>query len=64
MPVAILVASGMTEDEAHAMLEARLARYKLPRRYIFVKERDLGLNVSGKADRTALENRLEELAGA
>ena len=64
VPVAILVASGMTEDEARTMLEARLARYKLPRRYIFVKERDLGLNVSGKADRTALENRLEELAGA
>ncbi len=63
VPVAIMVASGMSEDDARALLELRLARYKLPRRYIFVTEEALRLNVSGKANRTALEQRLEELAG-
>lgn len=61
VPVAILVAEAMSADEARAMLEPRLARYKLPRRYIFVSEKDLQLNVSGKADRTMLEARLDLL---
>lgn len=55
VPVAVLVAEGLDEREARALLEGSLARYKMPSRFVFVAADAVALNVSGKPDRATLE---------
>jgi acyl-CoA synthetase (AMP-forming)/AMP-acid ligase II len=55
VPVVVLVAEGLEDRDARALLEGRLARYKMPSRFLFVQPHLIVFNVSGKPDRAALE---------
>ncbi|MDQ0474043.1 class I adenylate-forming enzyme family protein [Labrys wisconsinensis] len=67
IPVAFVVPRdpALSEADVIALLAERIARYKLPRRVIFVAEAELQRNATGKVQRQALEQRLAaEQAGA
>ncbi|MEZ5729420.1 MAG: hypothetical protein R3E48_16355 [Burkholderiaceae bacterium] len=51
-----------TEAEVRALLEGRIARYKMPKRIVFITESDLERNSTGKVQRQALEARLRQQA--
>lgn len=63
VPVAFVAARdpSLTEADVLALLHGRLARYKLPRRTIFVREDELERNSTGKIRRQVLEDRLRKL---
>lgn len=60
VPVVFVVAADdrLTESEVFGMLEDRIARYKRPKRVIFITEDELERNSTGKIQRQPLENRL------
>lgn len=60
VPVAFVVAvdDRLTEGEVFGMLEGRIARYKRPKRVIFISESELERNSTGKIQRQPLESRL------
>ena len=60
VPVAFVVAADerLTEGEIFGMLEGRIARYKRPKRVIFITESELERNSTGKIQRQPLESRL------
>jgi acyl-CoA synthetase (AMP-forming)/AMP-acid ligase II len=61
VPVACVAVSdpSVGEDALRAFLDGRLARYKMPRQFIFLRVGDFRRNITGKIIRSALE----ELAG-
>lgn len=60
VPVAFVVPAdeSLTADDVIAFLDGKVARYKLPRRVIFVRDEDLERNATGKIQRQPLEQRL------
>ncbi|NGN44023.1 acyl--CoA ligase [Mesorhizobium sp. CGMCC 1.15528] len=60
VPVAFIVPQDerLTADEVLALLEGKIARYKLPKRVVFLRDEDLERNATGKIQRQPLEHRL------
>lgn len=60
VPVAFVVPAddSLTVDDVIAFLDGKIARYKLPRRVIFVRDEELERNATGKIQRQPLEQRL------
>jgi len=53
--------SPLSEKDVQALLETRLARYKLPKRVVFVDE--LPRNTMGKVQKNVLRERFADLYG-
>ncbi|WP_245331272.1 class I adenylate-forming enzyme family protein [Mesorhizobium sophorae] len=66
VPVAFVVPAddGLTADDVIAFLDGKVARYKLPKRVIFVRDEELERNATGKIQRQPLEQRLASEAEA
>ncbi|WP_246677213.1 MULTISPECIES: AMP-binding protein [unclassified Mesorhizobium] len=60
VPVAFVVPAdeSLTADDVIAFLDGRIARYKLPKRVIFLRDEELERNATGKIQRQPLEQRL------
>ncbi|MET3616290.1 fatty-acyl-CoA synthase [Rhizobium aquaticum] len=63
IPVAFIVRRdpALSEDDVMALLDGRLARYKRPKRIIFISSEELVRNTTGKIQRNLLEDRLHEV---
>ncbi|GGC40464.1 acid--CoA ligase [Novosphingobium marinum] len=56
VPVAVIVArEPMDERDARALVEGKVASFKMPRAFLFATGDEFDLNVSGKPDRAAIE---------
>lgn len=63
IPVAFVVRSdpSLTEADVISLLDGRIARYKRPRRVIFIASDELVRNTTGKIQRNLLEDKLREV---
>jgi len=63
IPVAFVVRrdASLTEADVMSLLDGRIARYKRPRRVIFIRSDELVRNTTGKIQRNLLEQRLREV---
>lgn len=66
VPVAFVVAkeSGLPLEKLHSALNGRLARYKIPKEFIFIRPEEIERNSTGKIRRDLLEIRAQSTASA